>query len=165
MAEPYEFFLTVGYNYQNISADYRDPVIKIDSYVPTDTSFAMKWQVYDLVTQALELGVKGHSSVSSDFDVAASLGYAPFVMLEYKGTRYPGTGFDQKEHIIAYGSSLSYELKFSYKLSRRLLMDGGYRYHACRTAGKDQPGSAWAGSWEDINLGFKGFFFGASLQF
>lgn len=164
-SEPYAFFISVGYNYQNISVDYRNPVIKIDSYVPTDSAYTIKWQVYDLVSQALEFGVKGRSGIGVDLDMSASLGYAPFAMLEYKGTRYPGTGFDQKEHIVAYGGALSYELKFSYKLSRQLLFDVGYRYYACRTEGKDQAGSAWAGSREKLQTSFKGLFFGGSLQF
>jgi len=165
ITEPYEFYLTFGYNYLNISADYRNPVITISSYVPTNTSFAMKWQIYDMVYQGLEIGVKGKSETLNDLFVAASLGYAPFTMVEYKGTRYPGTIFEQNEHIVAYGAALSYELKLSYGVSKQLEIDGGYRYNASRTKGKDQSDSAWSGSWEELDTDFKGFFFGCALAF
>ncbi|MBI5778809.1 MAG: hypothetical protein HZA49_05080 [Planctomycetes bacterium] len=163
--EPYEFYLTFGYNYLDISADYRNAVIAIDTYVPTSTLVIMKWQVYDLLYQGLEIGVKGKSEVLADLLLTGSLSYAPFTMAEYKGTRYPGTGFDQKEHIIAYGSTLNYEIKLSYDLSNQLIIDGGYRYSAYRTEGKDQPDSAWSGSWENLDADFKGFFFGSTLKF
>lgn len=163
--EPYEFYFTFGYNYLDISADYRNAVIAIYNYAPTNTAVTMKWQVYDLLYQGLDIGVKGKSEVLTDLLLSGSLGYAPFTMAEYKGTRYPGTIFEQKEHIVAYGSALNYELKLSYNLSSRLIIDGGYRYNAYRTKGKDQSDSAWSGSWEDLDTDFRGFLFGCALRF
>ena len=163
--EPYEFYLTFGYNYLDISADYRNALTTVSSYTPTSILTPIKWQIYDLLYQGLEIGVKGKSEVLTDLLLTGSLGYAPFTMAEYKGTRYPGTIFEQKEHIVAYGAALSYELKLSYNLSSQLIVDGGYRYNAYRTKGKDQPDSAWSGSWEELDTDFKGFFFGCALKF
>jgi len=167
MAEPYEFYLTFGYNYMNISADYRNALTTVWHSTPTSILTPTKWQIYDLLAQGLEIGVKGKSEVAADLFVTGSLGYAPFTMVEYKGTRYPDNipVPAQQEHIVAYGAAVSYELKLSYNLSRTFFIDGGYRYNACRAEGEDQSDSAWSGSWEDLSTDFKGFFFGCALQF
>ncbi len=169
IAEPYEFYLTFGYNYLNISADYRNALTTVYSYTPVALLTPVKWQVYDLLYQGLEIGVKGKSEVLTDLLLTGSLGYAPFTMAEYKGTRYPDDipVPAQKEHIVAYGAALSYELKLSYNLSSRLMVDGGYRYNAYRTKGEDQPDGywKWVGSWEELDVTLKGFFFGCALKF
>ncbi len=167
ITEPYEFYITFGYNYLDMSANYQDGHIVISGSAPVDI-YAwqdQKWQIYDLIYQGLEFGVKGKSEVLTDLLLTGSLGYAPFTMAEYKGTRYQGTIFEAKEHIVAYGSALSYELKLSYDLSNRLGIDGGYRYQVYRTDGKDKADSAWSGSWEELDADFKGFFFGCALKF
>jgi len=165
--EPYEFYLTFGYNYLDISADYRNALTTVSSYTPTSILTPIKWQIYNLLYQGLEIGVKGKSEVLTGLLLFGSLGYAPFTMAEYKGTRYPDDipVPAKKEHIVAYGAALSYELKLSYNLSGRLMVDGGYRYNAYRTKGEDQPGTAWAGSWEELDTDLKGFFFGSTLKF
>lgn len=167
ITEPYEFYLTFGYNYLDISSNYQDGHIVISGTIPVNIYAWQdrKWQIYNLLYQGLEIGVKGKSEILTDLLLSGSLGYAPFTMAEYKGTRYPGTIFKQKEHIVAYGAALSYELKLSYALSNQLGIDGGYRYNVYRTKGKDQADSVWSGSWEDLDTDFKGFFFGCSLQF
>ena len=181
--EPYEFYLTFGYNYLDISADYRNALTTVSSSTPTSILTPIKWQIYDLLYQGLEIGVKGKSEVLTDLLLTGSLGYAPFTMAEYKGTRYPDnvyievdldTGIrtewaiaSRREHIVAYGSALNYELKLSYNLSDQFLIDGGYRYNAYRTKGEDQSDGywKWVGSWEDLDVTLKGFFFGCALKF
>lgn len=167
--EPYEFYLTFGYNYLDISADYRNALTTVLSSTPVSILTPIKWQIYDLLYQGLEIGVKGKSEVLTDLLLTGSLGYAPFVYAEYKGTRYPDDipVPTQKEHIVAYGSALNYELKLSYNLSRQFFIDGGYRYNAYRTKGEDQPDGywKWVGSWEELDVTLKGFFFGSTLKF
>jgi len=165
--EPYEFYLTFGYNYLDMSANYQDAHLVISGTTPVDI-YAwqnQKWQIYDLLYQGLEIGVKGKSEVLTDLLLTGSLGYAPFTMAEYKGTRYKGTSKEAKEHIIAYGSALSYELKLSYNLASQFFIDTGYRYNAYRTEGEDQPDGDWAPANEELDTDFKGFFFGCGLKF
>lgn len=163
--KPYALYTTVTYNYLTISANYRDPTIMIDTYVSTNTSFAMKWQIYDLIYESPEIGLKGKLNILKDLSVEASLGYSPFVKAEYKGTRYPDTAFEQPEHIIARGSALSYQLCLSYNLVNQFSVQFGYKYNSYRTKGEDQSDSPWAGSWEELDSDFKGCFFSAGIKF
>ncbi|MEW6026553.1 MAG: hypothetical protein AB1599_04595 [Planctomycetota bacterium] len=167
LREPYEFYITFGYNRLALSSDYQDAHIVIADGAPVDIYAWQdrKWQIYDLVYQGLEIGVKGKSEVSKGLLLSGSLGYMPFVYAEYKGTRYKGTILEADEHIVAYGTALTYELALRYNMSGRFFVDGGYRYSAYRTEGEDQPGSAWAGAWEELDTDFKGFFFGCGLKF
>lgn len=167
ITEPYEFYLTFGYNYLDISVDYRNALTTVFSYTPVAILTPVKWQIYDLLYQGLEIGVKGKSEVLTGLLLSGSLGYAPFTMAEYKGTRYPDDipVPAKKEHIVAYGAALSYELKLSYNLSESFFIDGGYRYNSYRTKGEDQPDGDWAPANEELDADFKGFFFGSTLKF
>jgi hypothetical protein len=165
--QPYELNLTFAYNYLRTSVDYRNPIIVIDDYVPTHTILAIKWEVYNMVYEGLEIGIKGKSNISTNLSVEAYLGYTPFVGAEYKGTRYPGTTSEQTEHIISSGNALSYELRLSCNLVNQFYIQSGYKYTTYRTKGKDQSDGywKWIGSREELDADFKGFFFGLGINF
>jgi len=165
--KPYGLDLTFTYDYLMISADYRDGVSVVVSYTPTSILTPVKWQIYDLVYSGLEIGIKGKSDILEKLSMEASLGYTPFLEAEYKGVRYPDNipVPKEREYIIARGSALSYQLCLNYNLVNQFSVQFGYKYKAYHTKGKDQPGTPWAGDWEELDSDFKGCFFGAGIKF
>lgn len=167
--EPSELDVTFAYNYLSISANYRDAHTIIYEKNPVDDYLLIKWQIYDLVYEGIELGIKGKSEILKGLFLEATLGYTPFVTAEYKGRRYPDNipVPTQKEHIIAKGGALNYQINLDYHLSEQFLIQGGYRYSAYRTKGEDQSDGywKWVGSRENLDSDFKGCFFGAGIKF
>ncbi|MDI6732891.1 MAG: hypothetical protein QME51_01670 [Planctomycetota bacterium] len=164
--EPYELNLVLSYNYTKISANYIDPIIVVSDYVPTYIAIpSYKWNTYNLLYNGLEIGIKGESYILENVLLSAGAGYTPSLRAEYRGKRYPDTIYEKKEHIIATGSGLNYEINLSYELAKEFYIQGGYRANIFRTKGEDQRDSAWAGSWEELDADFKGFSYGILFRF
>jgi hypothetical protein len=163
----YETYITFGYNYLNIASNYQDGHIVISDAAPVDIYVWQdrKWQIYNLVYHGIEAGVKVKHNIINDLSLETSAGFSPFVRAQYKGIRYPNTIYHQHEHILAKGNAFNGEVSVSYNVFKQFTVDGGYRYQTYRTKGTDQPGTPWAGSWDELTSDFKGFFFGGGWKF
>jgi len=163
----YDVYVTFGYNYLKISSNYKDGHIVISDMLPVDIYAWQdrKWQIYDLVYQGIETGVKVKYGLTKDLSLETAAGFSPFVRAQYRGIRYPNTIFHQHEHILGKGNAFNGEVSVSYNVFRQFTVDGGFRYQTYRTKGTDQPGTPWAGSWDELTSDFKGFFFGGGWKF
>lgn len=161
-------YFTLGRIYLKNKADYRDPTVTVASYVPVNNSWTEKWQFYTIRYEGNEMGITGASPIYDDkLTLGISFGYTPYLAATYNGLRYPErpTTQQQSEYISASGDALTYEVNLKYRPSRNLSLAGGYRYLRFRSEGKDQPGTAWAGSEEKLDTNYKGFFGGLTINF
>lgn len=161
----YETYVTFGYNYLKISSNYRDALTTIYNYTSVSIQSQMKWQIYDLVYQGIEAGVKVKHNLIKNLSLETSAGFSPFVRAQYRGIRYPNTIYHQHEHILAKGNAFNGEVSANYNVYKQFTVEGGYRYQTYRTKGTDQPGTPWSGSWDELTSDFKGFFFGGGWKF
>lgn len=159
------FYFAMGYLNLTQSANYYDPTVTISSYNPSDISWSERWTRYNLTYSGNEWGIKGYSNFGAKFRFDMALNYLPALSANYDGVRYPERISPKIEQISATGHGSHYKMELLFQPTEHIACRVGYRYVRFWTKGEDDPGTAWAGSWEKLNTNLKGFSIGINVNF
>ncbi|OGT19547.1 MAG: hypothetical protein A2V90_01390 [Gammaproteobacteria bacterium RBG_16_57_12] len=157
--EAEDSFIDLGVGYLSIEnqAGYYDPLIVVDWYTPMAISWAENWNNYTLKYRGLRLGLRGNVPVEQGLAFNWAVGFIPSLEADYTGLRYPERPpADQRpEKIIADGRAYDGDMSLRFTPRPHLAIAAGYKYLNLETDGED-VGTAWAGSWEQLDTVMKG---------
>ena len=156
---------SLGYLYLRSSMDYSDPNYVIENYNPSVIAWQERWLTYDLLYYGIRLGTRGELRIGNAFSVKAEAGFIPWLQANYEGLRNPDMWYRELEAIEADGLGVDTSVSVEFSPNRGLVFLLGYKYISFKTDGRDIPGTAWAGSWEELSMELKGLFAAFSFSF